>query len=87
MRAVVLNGTGDVSVETVDDPTLPGERGIVVEVQSTAICGSDLHLYHGDMASPGVRLGHEFIGRVIEAGREVRTVAVDDRVLVSGVIG
>ncbi len=87
MRAVVLNGTGDVSVETVDDPTLSGADGIVVEVQSTAICGSDLHLYHGDMAVPGVRLGHEFIGRVIEAGSEVRTVAVDDRVLVSGVIG
>ena len=87
MRAVILNGPGDVSVETVDDPRLDGPDGIVVAVESTAICGSDLHLYHGQGGAPGVHLGHEFIGRVVEAGRDVRTVAVDDRVLVSGVIG
>jgi len=50
MRAVVLNGAHDVSVETVDDPVLSGPDGIVVQVERTAICGSDLHLYHGDMA-------------------------------------
>jgi threonine dehydrogenase-like Zn-dependent dehydrogenase len=87
MRAVVLGGPGAVSVETVDDPSLSGPDGIVVEVERTAICGSDLHLYHGGMAQPGVHLGHEFIGRVAEAGTDVRTVAVGDRVLVSGVIG
>ena len=75
------------SVETVDDPELTGPDGIVVEVERTAICGSDLHLYHGDMAAPGVHLGHEFIGRVLEVGSEVRSVAPDQRVLVSGVIG
>lgn len=87
MRAVILNGAHDVSVETVDDPTLESPDGIVVAVEQTAICGSDLHLYHGDMAQPGVHLGHEFIGTVIETGDEVRTVANGDRVLVSGVIG
>jgi alcohol dehydrogenase len=87
MRAVVLNGPGDVSVETVDDPVLSGPDGIVVEVERTAICGSDLHLYHGEMAQPGVHLGHEFIGRVVEVGADVRTVRTGDRVLVSGVIG
>ena len=87
MRAVVLGGAREVSVETVDDPVLSGPDGIIVEVERTAICGSDLHLYHGDMASPGVHLGHEFIGRVVEVGPEVRSVSSDQRVLVSGVIG
>lgn len=87
MRAVILNGPGDVSVETVDDPVLSGPDGIIVAVESTAICGSDLHLYHGDMAEPGVHLGHEFIGRVVETGADVATVRTGQRVLVSGVIG
>lgn len=87
MRAVVLNGAHDVSVETVDDPVLSGPDGIVVRVEQTAICGSDLHLYHGDMAQAGVHLGHEFIGTVVETGADVRSVRNDDRVLVSGVIG
>jgi alcohol dehydrogenase len=87
MRAVVLNGPGDVSVETVPDPTLSGPDGIIVSVAQTAICGSDLHLYHGDMAMPGVHLGHEFVGIVEAVGAEVRSVKGGDRVLVSGVIG
>ncbi len=87
MRAVVLNGPHDVSVETVDDPVLSGPDAVIVAVEQTAICGSDLHLYHGDMATPGVHLGHEFIGRVIEAGADVSSVRNGDRVLVSGVIG
>ena len=86
MRAVILNGPGDVSVETVPDPVLPGPAGIVVAVEHTAICGSDLHFFHG-MAPAGLRLGHEFIGRVVERGADVRTANVGDRVLVSGVIG
>jgi alcohol dehydrogenase len=87
MRATVLNGPGDISVETVDDPTLADRESVVVEVTHTAICGSDLHLYHGLHATPGLHLGHEFVGRVVEAGSEVRTVSVGDHVLVSGVIG
>lgn len=87
MRAVILNGAHDVSVETVDDPSLTGPDGVIVEISDTAICGSDLHLYHGEMAMPGVHLGHECIGTVVEAGADVCTVAVGDRVLVSGVVG
>lgn len=87
MRATVLNGPGDVSVETVDDPSLPDPASIIVAVSHTAICGSDLHLYHGVHGAPGIHLGHEFIGEVVEIGGEVRRVAVGDRVLVSGVIG
>ncbi len=88
MRAAVLQGPRDVRVEQVPDPVLPGPRGVIVTVERTAICGSDLHLYHdaptgtGDSSS-----ATEAIGTVAEVGPEVRTHAVGDRVLVSGVIG
>jgi alcohol dehydrogenase len=88
MRAVVLRGDRDVAVEDVPDAGVPGPDGLLLRVERTAICGSDLHLYHGGMLStPGVRLGHEFIGTVEDVGSEVRSVAAGDRVLVSGVIG
>ncbi len=87
MRAVVLNGPHQVSVEEVDDPVLPGADGAVVRVERTAICGSDLHLYEGRIGQAGVHLGHEFIGTVVETGADVRTVRPGDRVLASGVIG
>ena len=87
MRAVVLTGVRSVAVEDVDDARLPGPAGILVTVERTAICGSDLHLYHGDIPAVGVHLGHEFIGTVAEAGADVVTMAPGDRVLVSGIIG
>ncbi len=87
MRAVVLTGEREVSVEEVPDPRLPGPGGALVEVEHTAICGSDLHLYHGDIPALGVHLGHEAVGRVAEVGPEVRTLRVGDRVLVSGIVG
>ena len=87
MRAVVLQGEREVTVEDVADPALPGEDGIIVRVERAAICGSDMHLYHGPLMIPGVRLGHEFVGTVEDAGGEVHTVKPGDRVLVSGVIG
>ncbi len=87
MRATVLNGPRDVSLETVPDPVLPGPEGIVVTVERTAICGSDLHLFHDAPTGTGIRLGHEVIGTVAEAGPHVRSLARGDRVLVSGVIG
>jgi 2-desacetyl-2-hydroxyethyl bacteriochlorophyllide A dehydrogenase len=85
MRAVVLQGPEDVRVEQVDDPVLPGPDGAVVRVERAAICGSDLHLYHGKLGEPGVCLGHEFIGEVVEVGADVRGSRVGDRVLVSGI--
>ena len=87
MRAVVLNGERDVSVEEVPDAGVPGPDGLLLRVERTAICGSDLHLYHGPMTIPGVHLGHEFVGTVEDVGADVTTVAKGDRVLVSGVIG
>jgi threonine dehydrogenase-like Zn-dependent dehydrogenase len=87
MHAAVLRGPGDVRVEQVPDPVLPGPGGIIITVESTAICGSDLHLYHDAPTGSGVQLGHEAIGTVAEVGPAVRTVRRGDRVLVSGVIG
>jgi threonine dehydrogenase-like Zn-dependent dehydrogenase len=87
MRAVVLQGEREVAVEEVTDAGVPGPDGLLLRVDRTAICGSDLHLYHGVLALPGVHLGHEFVGTVEDVGAEVTTVRAGDRVLVSGVIG
>src|SRR5580658_2568813 len=87
MRATVLQGPRHVTVENVPDPVLPGPSGVIVTVERTAICGSDLHLYHDAPTGTGIQLGHEAIGTVAEVGPEVHSVAVGDRVLVSGVIG
>jgi alcohol dehydrogenase len=87
MRATVLEGPRTVTVENVPDPVLPGPEGVIVTVERTAICGSDLHLYHDAPTGSGIRLGHEAIGTVSEVGPHVRTLRPGDRVLVSGVIG
>jgi threonine dehydrogenase-like Zn-dependent dehydrogenase len=87
MRATVLEGPRDIRVEDVPDPVLPGPEGVIVTVERTAICGSDLHLYHDAPTGAGIRLGHEVIGTVAETGPDVRGLQRGDRVLVSGVIG
>jgi alcohol dehydrogenase len=87
MRATVLHGPRDVRIEQVPDPVLPGPSGVVITVERTAICGSDLHLYHDAPTGAGIHLGHEAIGTVAEVGPGVRSHRVGDRVLVSGVIG
>jgi threonine dehydrogenase-like Zn-dependent dehydrogenase len=87
MRATVLEGPRNVKVENVPDPVLPGPEGVIVTVERTAICGSDLHLYHDAPTGIGIRLGHEAIGTVAEVGPHVRSLRAGDRVLVSGVIG
>lgn len=83
MRALTFHGTRDVRVETVPDPELINPRDAIIEVTATAICGSDLHLYDGVI--PGVHkgdiLGHEFMGRVVDAGPD-STLRKGDRVVV-----
>lgn len=83
MRALTWHGTKDVRVDTVADPEIVNPRDAVIEVTSTAICGSDLHLYNGVI--PGMMagdiLGHEFMGRVVEVGRD-STLKIGDRVVV-----
>jgi threonine dehydrogenase-like Zn-dependent dehydrogenase len=77
-------GKKDVRVETVPDPKIMSQKDAIVKVTSTAICGSDLHLYNGFMPTmeKGDILGHEFMGEVVEVGRDVTNLKVGDRVVV-----
>jgi len=77
-------GKNTVKVETVPDPQILSDRDAIVRVTSTAICGSDLHLYGGFVPTmdKGDILGHEFMGEVVEVGREVTNLKVGDRVVV-----
>ena len=84
MKAVTWNGKYDVRTETVPDPKLLNPRDAIVKVTTTAICGSDLHLYDGIIPTmvPGDILGHEFMGEVVDLGPEVKNLKVGDRVVV-----
>ena len=84
MRATVWSGRNTVQVENVPDPTILNDRDAIVRITSTAICGSDLHLYDGYIPTmkKGDILGHEFMGEVVETGRGVQNLAVGDRVVV-----
>jgi threonine dehydrogenase-like Zn-dependent dehydrogenase len=84
MRANVWSGRNTVQVENVPDPKILNDRDAIVKITSTAICGSDLHLYDGYIPTmkKGDILGHEFMGEVVETGRGVSNLAVGDRVVV-----
>jgi threonine dehydrogenase-like Zn-dependent dehydrogenase len=84
MQAVTWHGRRDVRVETVPDPAIQDERDAIVRITSSALCGSDLHLYEvfGPFLSKGDVLGHEPMGIVEEVGRGVTSVARGDRVVV-----
>src|SRR3712207_5910590 len=89
MKAVCWHGANDVRVETVPDPRILNPRDAILKVTATTICGSDLHIYDGYIPSmqPGDIIGHEFMGEVVEIGREVKKLQIGDRVVVSSVIG
>jgi threonine dehydrogenase-like Zn-dependent dehydrogenase len=84
MRALCWEGSKNVRVENVLDPKILNPRDAIIRVTATAICGSDLHLYHGWIPTmqSGDVLGHEFMGEVVEVGRDVKNLAVGDRVIV-----
>lgn len=84
MKANVWHGVEDVRVDTVPDPELVNPRDAIIRVTSTAICGSDLHLYGGKVPTmrKGDILGHEFMGVVEEVGKGVGNLRKGDRVLV-----
>src|SRR4051794_28613516 len=84
MKANCWYGKHDMRVEQVPDPKILNQRDAIVKITSTAICGSDLHLYNGFMPSmeKGDILGHEFMGEVVETGRDVKNLNVGDRVVV-----
>jgi threonine dehydrogenase-like Zn-dependent dehydrogenase len=84
MRANCWHGKRDMRIEQVPDPKIMNQRDAIVKITSTAICGSDLHLYNGLIPTmeKGDILGHEFMGEVVEVGREVKNLSVGDRVVV-----
>jgi 2-desacetyl-2-hydroxyethyl bacteriochlorophyllide A dehydrogenase len=89
MKAITFHGPRDVRVETLAEPELQTETGLILRVTRSTICGSDLHLWHGAMPAleTGFTIGHELVGVVEKAGSAVRTLAAGDRAFVSGVLG
>ncbi len=92
MKGLVFNGPRDVRYEDFDDPTLVSPNSALVRVELCSICGSDLHIYHGDHVgsrdygadAPRFCVGHEFSGEVVEVGSDVHTVSVGDDVFAAG---
>jgi alcohol dehydrogenase len=85
MQALVYHGPDQRGWDTVDDPTIIDPTDIVVRIDTSTICGSDLHILRGDVpeTKPGTILGHEAVGTVVELGASVTTVSEGDRVLMS----
>ena len=84
MKATCWMGPQKMVVKEVPDPEILNQRDCIVKITSTAICGSDLHLYNGFLPAmePGDIMGHEFMGEVVEVGREVKNLKKGDRVVV-----
>lgn len=84
MKATCWHGKQKVRVDDVPEPSILNSRDAIVRVTSTAICGSDLHLYNGFV--PGVKsgdiMGHEFMGEVVEVGKDIANLSIGDRVVV-----
>ena len=89
MRAIVWNGVNDLRVETMPEPEIINPRDAIVRVTMSSVCGSDLHLLGGYVPAmkPGDIIGHEFMGEVVDTGREVTRVKKGDRVIVISIIG
>ena len=85
MKALVYHGPGQRSWDSVPDPTIIDPTDAIVRIDSSTICGTDLHILKGDVpeVTPGTILGHEAVGTVVEVGGAVTTIAPGDRVLVS----
>lgn len=95
MKALVFNGPRDIRFEDFKDPEITIDNGVILRVQKCSICGSDLHIYHGDSIGDsnyksGIDkfcVGHEFMGEVVETGPDVHGLKIGDRVLSSGGTG
>jgi threonine dehydrogenase-like Zn-dependent dehydrogenase len=84
MKATCWMAPQKMEVREVPDPLILSQGDCIVKISSTAICGSDLHLYNGflPMMEPGDIMGHEFMGEVVEVGRNVKNLKMGDRVVV-----
>lgn len=89
MKALAYFGTRDIRFTELIDPQIEDDRDAIIQVKACAICGSDLHIYHGHGFSEdiGFCVGHEAVGEVVEAGRGVRQLKVGQRVMVSAAVG
>jgi len=89
MKALCYHGKGDIRYEDFEDPKLASDTDVIVKMDQCAICGSDLHIYHGEGFSPdmGFCVGHEAVGTVEEVGRAVRRFDVGDPVMISAAVG
>ena len=89
MQAVVWHGVGDVRLDEVPDPTISDPTDAIVEITTSAICGTDLHFVRGTMSGmvEGTVLGHEALGVVREVGSGVRNLRPGDRVVIPSTIG
>jgi len=85
MKALVYHGPGERAWESAPDPAIKEPGDVVVKIDTSTICGTDLHILKGDVpeVEPGTILGHEAVGTVVQIGSAVTTLAVGDRVLVS----
>src|SRR5579863_2649371 len=85
MKALVYHGPGQRGWDTVDDPSIIDPTDAIVRIDTSTICGTDLHILKGDVpeTTPGTILGHEAVGTVVEVGPSVTTVMPGDRVLMS----
>ena len=82
MRAVTFQAPGEVQIDEKPEPELSAPDEVIVRVEASGVCGSDLHIYHGRVAiEPGFTIGHEFVGTVTAVGNGVKTVNEGDRVL------
>lgn len=83
MLALTFQGVEEVGCETLADPGIESPSDVIVEVRLAGVCGSDLHVYHGRETGldPGTALGHEFVGEVVETGREVERLQPGDFVV------
>src|SRR3954463_2150290 len=87
MRALVYGGAGQRSWDNVDDPGIQDPTDVIVKVETTTICGTDLHILKGDVpaVTEGRILGHEAVGTVVETGAAVTSLKQGDRVLVPAI--
>ncbi|MBI5671433.1 MAG: glutathione-dependent formaldehyde dehydrogenase [Chloroflexi bacterium] len=88
MRALCWYGNNDVRAVTVSDPSILNPHDAIIRVRLSSVCGSDLHLYDGFVPSmmPGDIIGHEFMGEVVDTGRDVQNLQRGDRVVVCSII-
>jgi len=83
MKALTFTGLQSITYESIPDPILLEDTDVIVKTDYCAICGSDLHIFHGREAGidPHTAMGHEFSGEIVEVGKEVKSFRSGDRVV------